>query len=32
MKKFSNITNQTVGKEPVVEVKVDESSLLNQKF
>jgi hypothetical protein len=31
MKKFSNITNQTVGKEPVVEVKVDESSLFKSK-
>lgn len=27
MKKFSNITSQTVGKEPVIEVKVDESAL-----
>ncbi len=27
MKKFSNITNQTVGKETVTEVKVDESVL-----
>ena len=31
MKKFSNITNLTVGKKPVIQVKLDESSVFKSK-